>query len=70
VTDEVLDFARVAVLFVLQSETVQDAVNAQSSLQKFFTSASSTDGVTVEQARNLTISGVNTVDLVNFSVNV
>jgi hypothetical protein len=70
VTDQVLDFARVAVLFILQSETVQDAVNAQSSLQKFFTSARSTAGVTVEQARNVTIGGSNTVDLVHLLVNV
>ncbi|KAK6085313.1 hypothetical protein SCUP234_02861 [Seiridium cupressi] len=69
VTDQVLDFARVAVLFILQSETVQDAVDAQASLQKFFTSASSTAGVTTEQARNITVGGANTVDLVNFLVN-
>ncbi|KAH8205630.1 hypothetical protein TruAng_000124 [Truncatella angustata] len=70
VTDQVLDFARVAVLFVLQSKTVQDGVNAQSTLQKFFTSASSTDGVTIAQAQNVSIGGSNTVDLVNFKVNV
>ncbi|KAF7533311.1 hypothetical protein G7054_g7164 [Neopestalotiopsis clavispora] len=70
VSDQALDFARVAVLFILQSETVQDAVTAQSSLQKFFTSAASTDGVTIDQARNLTVGGTNTVDLVNFAVSV
>lgn len=70
VSDQALDFARVAVLFILQSETVQDAVTAQSTLQKFFTSAGSTDGVTIEQAQNLTVGGTNTVDLVNFLVNV
>lgn len=69
VTDQVLDFARVAVLFILQSETVQDGVTAQSSLQKFFTSAASTDGVTIDQARSLNVGGNNTVDLVHFLVN-
>ncbi|KAI1875973.1 uncharacterized protein JN550_001469 [Neoarthrinium moseri] len=67
VSDQVLDFSRVTVLFVLQSQTLENAVTAQSKLQNFFSSTSSSD-VTVEQARNVSIGAGNTVDLVNFLV--
>lgn len=65
VTDEVLDFARVGVLYILQSDSLSDATTAQSSLQKFF----STNGTTIDQAKSLSVGGGNTVDLVNFLIN-
>ncbi|KAI1337097.1 hypothetical protein F5Y15DRAFT_161122 [Xylariaceae sp. FL0016] len=69
VTQQVLDFARIAVLYVLQEETFEDASTAQTDLQKFFTDADSYT-MTMNQAMNLTIGGNNTVDLVNFFVNI
>ncbi|PQE13551.1 Epidermal growth factor- type 3 protein [Rutstroemia sp. NJR-2017a WRK4] len=40
VTEEVLDFARVTVLFILQEEALDSAIAAQSALQKFFSQMS------------------------------
>jgi hypothetical protein len=70
VTEEVLDFARVAVLFILQEDTLDNAESAQTSLQRLFTSASqakvdSSKAITVDQARNVTLGNRNSVDLVN-----
>ncbi|KAI1076966.1 hypothetical protein F5B20DRAFT_300037 [Whalleya microplaca] len=73
VTEEVIDFARVAVLFVFQEKTLDDASTAQTSLQKFFsngTAGSGTSGMTVQQAMNLSMGGGNTIDLVNLFVDV
>jgi hypothetical protein len=75
VTEEVLDFARVAVLFILQQETLQDATTAQTALQRFFSNASQgsrsqTGGVTQQQAVNVTLGGGNSIDLVHFLVDV
>jgi hypothetical protein len=67
VTDQVMDFGRIAVLAVLQAQVLQNAVTAQSSLQHFFSSSSST-GTTNDAARNVTIGNGNTVDLVNFKI--
>jgi hypothetical protein len=63
----VLDFSRVAVLFVLQQEDIDNAVTAQSKLQQKFG-----DGLTVGDARNLSIGvgpGGNTIDLVDYRLN-
>ncbi|KAK8073779.1 hypothetical protein PG994_004678 [Apiospora phragmitis] len=71
VTEQVLDFARVAVLFVIQSQNLNNAVMAQMALQKFFsdaTSSGSGQGVTPEKAKNLNIGGKNTIDLVHLTV--
>jgi hypothetical protein len=70
VTEEVLDFARVAVLFILQEDNLDNAEAAQTSLQRLFTSASqakddSSRAVTVDQARNVTLGNRHSVDLVN-----
>ncbi|KAI0012067.1 hypothetical protein F4779DRAFT_124822 [Xylariaceae sp. FL0662B] len=73
VTDRIVDFARVAVLFVFQEKALNDASAAQTSLEKFFSNASAgsgKSGMTVEQAMNLSISGGNTIDLVNLFVDV
>lgn len=63
-TEEVLDFARVAVLFVLQQEQLDAAVTAQSSLQHFF----SLESFDNQAAQNLSLGNGNTVNLLDFSV--
>ncbi|KAK0717079.1 hypothetical protein B0T26DRAFT_646764 [Lasiosphaeria miniovina] len=73
VTEEVLDFARVAVLFILQKESLANAETAQNTLQKFFTSSTpgasvSSSAVSVQVASNVTVGNGNSVDLVNFFV--
>lgn len=65
-TEEVLDFARVAVLFVLQQEKIDEAVSAQSALQKFF--GGSGQGFTNQAAMNLSLGGGNSVNLLDFAV--
>jgi hypothetical protein len=75
VTEEVLDFARVAVLFILQEATVQEATTAQTALQRFFSNASAGSrrlgsGVAVQQAMNVTLGGGNSVDFLRFFVDV
>jgi hypothetical protein len=64
VTEEVLDFARVAVLFVLQQEQLDSAVTAQSSLQHFF----SLESFDNKAAQNLSLGNGNTANLLDFSV--
>jgi hypothetical protein len=73
VTEEILDFARVAVLFILQEDSLTDAETAQSILQRLFTNASAgmtsnSNGVTIDQARNVTLGKGNSVDLVQYRV--
>ncbi|KAK3394106.1 hypothetical protein B0H63DRAFT_517260 [Podospora didyma] len=73
VTEEVLDFARVAVLYILQEESLSNAETAQVTLQRFFTdvtpgaSASSSE-VSVQSARNVTVGNGNSVNLVEFFI--
>lgn len=62
VTQEVLDFSRVAVLYIMQQETLNSAVSAQSALQKFFTSGAASG------ATNVSLGGMNSVNLVALSV--
>ena len=71
-SDDAVDFARVAVLFILQEQTLGDATVAQSNLQRFLSNsnANSRNGMTVGQALNITVGESNTVDLVNFRVDV
>ncbi|KAK1758527.1 hypothetical protein QBC47DRAFT_144275 [Echria macrotheca] len=69
VNDQVLDFARVAVLYILQEETLNDAKTAQSILQRFFNSAApGSGGVSIDRARNVTLGNSNTIDLVDFLI--
>ncbi|KAJ2905675.1 hypothetical protein MKZ38_004750 [Zalerion maritima] len=72
VSDDAIDFARVAVLFILQEESLDSASDAQNNLQQFFSAAESTrtGGATAAQAMNITVGDDNTVDLVNFLVDV
>ncbi|KAG9244423.1 hypothetical protein BJ878DRAFT_72193 [Calycina marina] len=64
VTDTVLDFARVAVLFMLQEETLEKASTAQTSFQTFFNSQTATNLA----AANVSIGNGNTVNLINFQL--
>lgn len=68
VTDEVLDFARVAVLFILQENGVSEASRAQSVLQRFFTEADENSQSIAEKAFNLDLGNGNAIDLINLRV--
>ena len=62
VSDTVTDFARVAVLFILQQETLEKASVAQNSFQRFF----NLDTATNKAAQNISLGGTNTANLVDF----
>jgi hypothetical protein len=66
ITEQVLDFARVAVLFILQQEDINAAISAQSALQHVF----SLDDLSNHVAANISIGGGNTVNLLGFAVDV
>ncbi|KAH8662120.1 hypothetical protein BX600DRAFT_437539 [Xylariales sp. PMI_506] len=68
-SDQVTDFARIAVLYVLQEETLSEATTAQSTLQSFFNDVDSSTGVSISQASNVTIGGGNTIDFIKFTIN-
>jgi hypothetical protein len=70
ITNEVLDFARVAVLFVLQQENVDSAQDAQSSIDKFFAKARKDDGVLVKQAESVSIGDKSSVDLLRYKITI
>ena len=72
-TDNSLDFSRVAVLFVLQEKGLDDAQNAQSKLQIFFTKVTQAQNsreqqITKDEARNITLNGDITVSLVDLTI--
>ncbi|SPO00178.1 uncharacterized protein DNG_03027 [Cephalotrichum gorgonifer] len=67
IDEVVLDFARVAVLFILQENGIADASRAQAVLQRFFTSAD-TNSRSAEQAMNIDLENGNTIDLVNLRI--
>ncbi|KAI0154188.1 hypothetical protein GGR57DRAFT_119431 [Xylariaceae sp. FL1272] len=64
-SDQTLDFARVAVLYVLQEKSVEEASAAQNELQSFFSS-----NPTTATAKNVTVGDNTSVDLVNYIVDV
>ncbi|KAL7951951.1 hypothetical protein V8C42DRAFT_23073 [Trichoderma barbatum] len=75
VTQEVLDFARTAVLYVLQEDSVDAANTAQTQLQLFFTEATQSitklgSQVTIKEASSISIGGNRTVDLVDTTVDI
>ena len=75
VTEAVLDFARVAMLFILQEESVQSANTAQTMLQKFFSTATqNTQGasasVLMAQAMNVSLGNGNSINLGQFLVDI
>jgi hypothetical protein len=65
ITEQVLDFARVAVLFVLQQQEINAAVAAQGALQHVF----SLEDMDNREAMNISIGGGSSVDLIDFSLN-
>ncbi|CAG1993990.1 unnamed protein product [Fusarium graminearum] len=68
ITNEVLDFARVAVLFVLQQQDLDSAQDTQSSIDKFFAKARKDDGVLVKEAENVSIGDKKSVDLLRYKI--
>ncbi|KUJ13685.1 uncharacterized protein LY89DRAFT_736690 [Mollisia scopiformis] len=66
ITTTVLDFSRVAVLYILQQEQLNAAITAQSALQKFF----EVQAFTNMAARNISLGNGNVVDLISLTVNV
>lgn len=73
VTEEVLDFARVAVLYVLQEESIDAANTAQNDLQFFFSKVDKSktllgDDATQKEALSLSIGGNNVVDLLGYTI--
>ncbi|EPE05081.1 hypothetical protein F503_03686 [Ophiostoma piceae UAMH 11346] len=71
VTEDILDFARVAVLFILQQESLSSAEGAQSALQRFFSNAttSAKKNVSVaDVAQNITLPNGNSINLVDLRV--
>jgi hypothetical protein len=66
-TQESLDFARVAVLYILQIQNIDRAVTAQSEIQSFFDTAL-TRGVLNSQAGNVTTGDGNSIDFLGWSL--
>ncbi|RDA89673.1 hypothetical protein CP533_2945 [Ophiocordyceps camponoti-saundersi (nom. inval.)] len=66
VNDQVREFSRVAVLFILQEQNVDAGKTAQTSLEQFLSRTDST----IQQASDVDVGGRNRVDLVNFTVDV
>ncbi|KAF4589589.1 Epidermal growth factor-like, type 3 [Ophiocordyceps camponoti-floridani] len=66
VNDQVLEFSRVAVLYILQEENVEAAQTAQTSLGQFLNGPNPT----VQEASDIDVGGRNRVNLDNFSVDV
>ncbi|KAH7333083.1 hypothetical protein BKA65DRAFT_39481 [Rhexocercosporidium sp. MPI-PUGE-AT-0058] len=64
ITEEVLDFARIAVLYVLQQDALENAITAQSTLQTWFKGQSYTN----QAAMNISIGHGNAINLLAFQV--
>lgn len=69
ITEDVLDFARVAVLFITQEQNKDNAETAQTALRNFFSRANRNQ-LEVQEARRLPIGGANRIDLVDFSIDI
>lgn len=69
-SDGTVDFARVAVLFILQETTLDAAETAQITIQQLFADAGGrvTGGVDIDTAKNVTLGNGNSIDLVNLVV--
>ncbi|EPE31974.1 hypothetical protein GLAREA_12056 [Glarea lozoyensis ATCC 20868] len=63
-TQEILDFARVAVLYVMQEKQLDSAVNAQTFIQAFL----DTTAFTNRAAMNVSIGNGNTINLIGLSL--
>ena len=70
ITDDVVDFARIAVLYILQQESLADATAAQSALQRFFIVAATASRLTLADAEAINIGGKSSVNLVGFTITI
>jgi hypothetical protein len=74
ITEEMLDFGRVAVLYALQEQNTEAAVAAQTSIQRFISEVQrdgERDGANKRaEAADLSIGGNNRLDLINLTVDV
>ncbi|OAA48593.1 Epidermal growth factor-like, type 3 [Metarhizium rileyi] len=73
VTEEVLDYARVTILFILQKQGVDRAISSQAVLQRLFTKATggsnqSGGQVTKQEASDVNLGNGFSVNLVDFSL--
>lgn len=68
VNEEILDFARVAVLFILQEDGINEASRAQSVLQRFFTSSDGRSRPSADEAMSIDLGNGNMIDLVNLRI--
>ncbi|KAF4975438.1 hypothetical protein FZEAL_7786 [Fusarium zealandicum] len=68
VTEEVVDFARVAVLYVLQEQDLDSAKDAQDVLGRFLTKAGKDSGVTTKVAESIKIGEDSTVDMRRYKI--
>jgi len=65
VTQGVLDFARIAVLYVLQEDEVNNAITAQSEIQRFFSVSMHTNA-----AANVSLGNGNVINFIDLTVDV
>ncbi|KHN98848.1 uncharacterized protein MAM_03310 [Metarhizium album ARSEF 1941] len=64
-TEEVRDFARVAILYILQEQSVEKASSSQTILQQLFSS-----DITEQEASNVDLGNGNNINLASRSVNI
>ncbi|QPH18694.1 hypothetical protein C2857_003773 [Epichloe festucae Fl1] len=74
-TEEKVDFARIAMLYILQEESVEKAISAQGVLQQLFrrmTRSKTQPGneVSLREASNVELGSANSINLVDLTVNV
>lgn len=69
-TEEVIDFARVAVLFILQEQDPNTAETAQGQIQRLFTRSADRNagGVTPEEASEFSVGTDTTINFLNFTI--
>lgn len=75
VTEEIVDFCRVATLYILQEKGLDEAVSSQTTLQQLFSSITKSKTskgtvVTEDQAKNVDLGGGKSINLVKFSVDI
>ncbi|OAQ68462.2 hypothetical protein VFPPC_04697 [Pochonia chlamydosporia 170] len=75
VTEEVLDFSRVAMLYILQQQTVDKAISSQAELQRLFSRAGKGktqmgSEVSEQEASNINLGNGNSINLISLSINI
>lgn len=74
-TEEKVDFARIAMLYILQEESVDKAISAQGVLQQLFSRMTRSktqrgNEVSLREASNVDLGSANSINLVDLTVNV